>query len=67
MRHRDSFSNLIARERLKQMVESEAFDCSPEVLDQIKKEISLVIGKYFDLTPDTYEIKVLLKQMKKRA
>lgn len=67
MKRKDSFSNMIARERLKLMAESETFDCPPEIISQIKKEISSIIGRYFDLAPDTYEIKVLLKQTKKRA
>ena len=49
------------------MIEAEAIECSPEQMNQLKKEVAGVVGKYFDLDPDTYEIKIVLKQNRKRA
>lgn len=66
MKHK-SHTNVIAKERLKLMIEAEPVDCTPDNMKQMKREISEVIGRYFEITPDMYEIKVLLKQNKKRA
>ena len=49
------------------MIEAEPVECSPEQMNQLKKEVTGVVGKYFDLDPDTYEIKIVLKQNRKRA
>lgn len=67
MRFKESYTNSIAKERLKLMIEAEPVECSPEQMSQLKKEVASVVGKYFDLDPDTYEIKIVLKQNKKRA
>jgi septum formation topological specificity factor MinE len=33
---------------------------------QLKKEISTIVGRYFNMSPDMFEIKISLKQDKKR-
>jgi len=33
----------------------------------MKKEISDIISRYFEFSPDDYEIRVVLKQNRKRA
>ncbi len=60
-------SRTVARERLKLMVESEPMECSEAELARMKKEISDIISRYYEITPDNYEIRVLLQQHKKRA
>lgn len=60
-------SKLIARERLKLMVESEPMECSEAAMVRMKKEIADIISRYYEITPENYEIKVVLKQQKKRA
>lgn len=60
-------SKLIARERLKLMVESEPMECKEAAMVRMKKEISDIISRYYEITPENYEIKVVLKQQKKRA
>lgn len=60
-------SNTVAKERLKMMVESEPMECSPSVMNRMKKEISDIIARYYEISPDNYEISVILKQNKKRA
>ncbi|MCI7086532.1 MAG: cell division topological specificity factor MinE [Lachnobacterium sp.] len=57
----------IARERLKLMVESETMEHSPAMITRMKKEIADIIARYYEVSPDNYEIKVILKQNKKRA
>lgn len=59
------FSNTVAKERLKLMMETEPVECTPELMNRMKKEVSDIIGRYFEISPDTYEIKVILKQNRK--
>jgi septum formation topological specificity factor MinE len=56
----------IAKERLKSMMESEALDYPSADVIQLKKEISNILGRYFHMSPDMFEIKITLKQDKKR-
>lgn len=57
----------LAKERLKLMVESEPLECTPSAMSRMKKEISDIISRYYEISSDTYEIKVILKPNKKRA
>ena len=63
--HRQDGSGPIARERLKLMAESAPFE--PAAARRMKKEISDIISRYFEFSPDDYEIRVVLKQNRKRA
>ncbi len=63
MRKTDS----IAKERLKLMVESDPLDGASIQMMQMKKEISDIVSRYYELDPENYEINVILKQTKKRA
>lgn len=63
MRRTDS----IAKERLKLMVESDPLDGASIQMMQMKKEISDIVSRYYELDPENYEINVILKQTKKRA
>ena len=65
--HREDGSGPIARERLKSMAESAPFEHSPAAARRMKKEISDIISRYFEFSPDDYEIRVVLKQNRKRA
>ena len=68
MRHnRAEATGSIAKERPKLMVESESMDHSPVVITRMKKEIADIIARYYEVSPENYEIKVILKQNKKRA
>ena len=60
-------SRLIAKERLKLMVDSEPLECSETTMSRMKQEIADIISRYYEIAPDNYEIKVVLKQNKKRA
>ncbi len=60
-----AFSNQVAKERLKLMIEAEPIECTPELMTRMKREVSDIIGRYFELSPDAYEIKVILKQNRK--
>ena len=65
--HREGGSGPIARERLKLMEESAPFEHSPAAARRMKKEISDIISRYFEFSPDDYELRVVLKQNRKRA
>lgn len=67
MKVRRERTGSIAKERLKLMLESEPVECGKDMMAQMKKEISEIVSRYFDVPPDGYEIKVILKQSKKRA
>lgn len=68
MKHnRAEATGCIARERLKLMVESEVLENSPAMITRMKKEIADIIARYYEVSPENYEIKVILKQNKKRA
>ena len=60
-----TFSKLVAKERLKLMMEAEPIECRPELMNRMKQEVSEIIGRYIELSPDSYEIKVILKQNRK--
>jgi septum formation topological specificity factor MinE len=55
-------SNVIARERLKLMGETFPFEGSPLTARRMKKEIFDIIARYYEISPEDYEIKVVLKQ-----
>lgn len=65
--YRTEGSNRIAKERLKLMSEAGVMDTSPVALRRMKKEISAIISRYYDLDPENYEIRVILKPNRKRA
>ena len=67
MRHNTEMTGSIARERLKFMIESGQMENSPNLMERMKKEISEIISRYYDVSAENYEIKVILKQNKKRA
>ena len=68
MRHnRAEATGSIAKERLKLMVGSESMDHSPVVITRMKNDIADIIATYYEVSPENYVIKVILKQNKKRA
>lgn len=64
--HRNDYSS-IAKERLKLMMESDSLESSAVDVAQLKKEISTLVGRYFDMPADMFEIRITLKQTKKRV
>ncbi|MBO5524311.1 MAG: cell division topological specificity factor MinE [Roseburia sp.] len=59
-------SGSIAKERLKIMMTTEKQRLDDETLDQIRQEIGTIITKYVVIEPENIEVKVLLKDYKKR-
>ena len=64
--HRNDYSST-AKERLKIMMESDTLEYSSKDIAQLKKEISALVGRYFDSPAEMFEIKITLKQNKKRV
>ena len=66
-KHRIEGTGQIAKERSKLMEEKGPFDRSPDLMERMKKEISDIVCRYCAIAPENYEIKVILKQDRKRA
>ena len=64
--HKENFSS-IAKERLKLMMESDSLEYSSNDISRLKKEISSLVSRYFDVSADMFEVKITLKQNKKRV
>ncbi len=64
--HKDNSSS-IAKERLKLMMESDTLEYSASDISRLKKEISTLVSRYFDISADMFEVKITLKQNKKRV
>ena len=64
--HKENVSS-IAKERLKLMMESDTLEYSASDISRLKKEISNLVSRYFDLSADMFEVKITLKQKKKRV
>ena len=60
-------ASLIAKERLKIMMESDTLEYSSNDIARLKKEISNLVSRYFDISTDMFEVKITLKQDKKRV
>ena len=67
MKRKHGYTDSIAKERLRFMVDSGDTEGSFDLMNQLKKEISDIVFRYYDINPEEYEIKVVLKQVKKRA
>lgn len=59
-------SKNVAKERLRFMMDAQRQRLDEEVLNQIRQEIGNVITKYVDIEPENVEVKVILKDYKKR-
>ena len=60
-------SSYIAKERLKLMMESDTLEISVKDVSRLKTEISALISRYLNLPTDMFEVKITLKQEKKRV
>ena len=60
-------ASYIAKERLKLMMESDTLEYSSNDISRLKKEISSLVSRYFDISADMFEVRITLKQEKKRV
>lgn len=58
--HRKS-SCQVAKDRLKILLISDRVNCSPEIMELIKKDIAKVISKYMKIDSDNIEIQINTK------
>ena len=49
-------SSQIAKDRLKILLTSDRIDCSPEVMEMIKKDIAKILCKYMQIDTSTLEL-----------
>ena len=56
-----TFSKLVAKERLKLMMEAEPIECRPELMNRMKQEVSEIIGRYFATNSTILEHKLAKK------
>jgi len=64
--HKENTSS-IAKERLKLMMEADTLEYTTTDISQLKKEISALVSRHFDISTDMFEVKITLKQNKKRV
>ena len=60
-------ASCIAKERLKLMMESDTLEYSANDISRLKKEISALVSRYFDVSADMFEVRITIKQDKKRV
>ena len=60
-------ASCIAKERLKIMMESDTLEYSSNDISRLKKEISNLVSRYFDISADMFEVRITLKHDKKRV
>jgi cell division topological specificity factor len=60
-------ASCIAKERLKLMMESDTLEYSSNDISRLKKEISNLVSRYFDISADMFEVRITLKENKKRV
>lgn len=60
-------ASYIAKERLKLMMESDTLEYSSNDISRLKKEVSALVSRYFNISTDMFEVRITLKQEKKRV
>ena len=59
-------SGLIAFERLRTMLSDEKTNLDEDMMSAIRRDIGNIILKYVDIEPDNVDIKIKLKEYKKK-
>ncbi|MDO4452925.1 MAG: cell division topological specificity factor MinE [Eubacteriales bacterium] len=57
-RKKETKSKTIAKERIQSTLISDHTDCTPEILEQIEKDIFQVIRRYFDIKPEELHVRL---------
>lgn len=60
-------SGSIAFERLKCMLADEKFKIDEDTMASIRRDVGNVVLKYVDVEPDNVDIKIILKEYKKKV
>lgn len=59
-------SGIVALQRLRTILADEKCEIDEETMSSIKREVGNVILKYVDIEPDNVNIKIILKEYKKK-
>lgn len=59
-------SGMVAFERLKCMLDEEKYKIDEETMASIRRDVGNIILKYVDIEPDNVDIKIILKEYKKK-
>ncbi len=51
-------SRTIAKERIQSTLLSDHTDCTPEILEQIEREIFQIVRRYFDIKPEELHVRL---------
>ena len=52
-------SSTVAKDRLRLVLVSDRAGCSPEIMEQIKNDIILVLSKYIEIDQEGLDIKIM--------
>ena len=55
---KEARSKTIAKERIQSTLISDHTDCTPELLEQIEKDIFQVVRRYFDIKPEELHVRL---------
>ncbi len=56
-------SVFIAKDRLKQLLVSDRAECTPEMLEMLKRDLYNAVSKYMKIEPDEFEIQMNRKEI----
>ena len=59
-------SGMVAFERLKSMIADEKVMIDEDTMASIRRDVGNVVLKYVDVEPDNVDIKIILKEYKKK-
>jgi len=59
-------SGIIAFERLKNMIADEKVMIDEDTMASIRRDVGNIVLKYVDVEPDNVDIKIILKEYKKK-
>jgi len=60
---RKKSSGNVAKDRLKMVLVADRTNCSPDIMEQIKNDIIVVISKYVEIDADELDIKITQTEM----
>lgn len=57
-RREETRSRTIAKERIQSTLISDHTDCTPEILEQIEKDIFQIVNRYFNIEPEELHVRL---------
>ncbi len=56
-------SVFIAKDRLKLLLVSDRAECTPDILEMLKKDLYNTVSKYMKVEPDTFDVQINYKEI----